>query len=66
MAHTAAAQISGHVILVPPGSTVRKLEERGTWSYVEIPQSRAEDNLHGWLPTADLVPVWPYEPALLP
>ena len=66
MAHTAATQISGHVILVPPGSTVRKLEVRGAWTYVEIPQARAEENLRGWLPTSGLVPVWPYEPGLLP
>ena len=64
LAHTAAAEISGHVISVPAGSTVRCLEKRGAWTYVEIPQE--DENVFGWLPSAGLEPVWPYDPNKLP
>ncbi len=63
-AHTAAAESSGQVIIVPTGSTVRRLDERGGWTYVEIPQH--DESLFGWLPSKSLVAVWPYDPALLP
>lgn len=63
-AHTAAAEISGHVIAIPSGSTVRRIEERGAWAYVEIPQQ--DENVFGWLLAKDLVPVWPYDPRVLP
>ncbi|MDB6119747.1 MAG: repeat-containing protein, partial [Verrucomicrobiaceae bacterium] len=63
-AHTAAAEISGHVIAIPPGSTVRRIEERGAWCYVEVPQP--DGNVFGWLLNKDLVPVWPFDPAKLP
>ena len=63
-AHTAAAEISGHVIAVPAGSTMRRIEERGAWTYVEIPQP--DENVYGWLLAKDLVPVWPYDPKMLP
>ena len=64
LAHTAAAEISGHIISVPPGSTVKRLETRGAWTYVEIPQP--DENVFGWLKTKDLEPVWPYDIAMLP
>ena len=63
-AHTAATQTSGSVITVPPGSVVRKLDVRGNWTYVEIPQNN--EDLRGWLPTNQLEPVWPYDAAKLP
>lgn len=63
-AHTAASQTSGSVIPVPPGSVVRKLNERGAWTYVEIPQPN--ESLRGWLPTKDIEPWWPYDAAKLP
>ncbi len=63
-AHTAATQVSGNVISVPPGSVVRKLQERGNWTYVEIPQPG--ESLRGWLPSNQLEAWWPYEAAKLP
>jgi hypothetical protein len=36
-AYTAATVTSGTVSPLPPGSEVRKLEDRGAWCYVEIP-----------------------------
>ena len=63
-AHTAASQVSGSVIIVPPGSVVRRISERGKWSYVEIPQP--EEQLRGWLPTEQIEPWWPYDVAKLP
>ncbi len=63
-AHTAATQVSGNVIAVPSGSVVRKLQERGNWTYVEIPQPG--DSLRGWLPTNQLEAWWPYDAVKLP
>lgn len=63
-AHTAASQTSGSVIPVPPGSVVRKISERGEWTYVEIPQPG--ESLRGWLPTRELEAWWPYDAAKLP
>lgn len=63
-AHTAASQVSGSVIMVPPGSVVRRISERGKWTYVEIPQP--EEHLRGWLPTEQIEPWWPYDVAKLP
>ena len=63
-AHTAASQVSGSVIMVPPGSVVRCISERGTWTYVEIPQPG--EPLRGWLPTDQIEPWWPYDVAKLP
>ena len=63
-AHTAASTVSGSVIIVPPGSVVRRISERGKWTYVEIPQP--EEHLRGWLPTDQIEPWWPYDVAKLP
>lgn len=63
-AHTAATQVSGSVINVPQGSVVRRLEQRGNWTYVEIPQN--DDALRGWLPSNQLKDMWPYDAAKLP
>ena len=63
-AHTAASQVSGSVIMVPPGSVVRCISKRGTWTYVEIPQPG--EPLRGWLPTDQIEPWWPYDVAKLP
>ncbi len=62
--HTAATQVSGSVIALPAGSVVRKVEQRGTWTYVEIPQET--EPLRGWLPSSQLQDYWPYDPAMLP
>jgi len=63
-AHTAASQVSGSVIPVPPGSVVRKLSERGSWTYLEIPQPG--ESLRGWLPSNQIEPWWPFEVGKLP
>ncbi len=63
-ARTAATATSGSVIPVPPGSIIRRLNERGAWSYVEIAQPG--ESLRGWLESESLVPLWPYDAALLP
>lgn len=62
--HTSATVVSGHVIPTPEGSVVRRLEERGTWTYAEA--TDGEEKLRGWIPTESLVAYWPYDPALLP
>lgn len=63
-AHTAATKVSGTVIPVPQGSVVQKLEERGKWAYVVIPQPG--EDLRGWLPVHELEAFWPFDPAKLP
>ena len=63
-AHTAATKVSGTVIAVPQGSVVQKLEERGKWAYVVIPQPG--EDLRGWLPLHELEAFWPFDPAKLP
>ncbi len=62
--HTAAAVISGQVIATPEGSVLRRLEERGTWTYAEA--NDGEEKLRGWIPSDSLVAFWPYDPRLLP
>ena len=63
-AHTAATKVSGTVIPVPQGSVVQKLEERGKWAYVVIPQPG--EDLRGWLPVHELEAFWPFDLAKLP
>lgn len=63
-AHTAATKVSGTVIPVPQGSVVQKIEERGKWAYVVIPQPG--EDLRGWLPVHELEAFWPFDPAKLP
>ncbi len=62
-AYTAASTTSGTVIDLPPGSEVRKLEDRGTWSYVEIPTKNddptKEQHHRGWVQNEALSPFWP-------
>lgn len=64
IAHTAASQVSGTVINVPPGSVVRVLNTRGSWTYIEIPSTN--EILRGWLPTGQIESWWPFDPAQLP
>jgi hypothetical protein len=63
-AHTAASVTSGNVITLPPGSEVRKLDDRGAWCYVEIPSSHGETN-RGWVQKEILSPFWPFKPGYL-
>ena len=62
-AFTAATVTSGSVSALPPGSSVRILEDRNLWSYVEIPAEG--DYRRGWVQTAALTRFWPYDPGYL-
>lgn len=57
IAYTAASTTSGSVIQLPPGSEVRKLEDRGAWCYVEIPTEG--EHRRGWVQNDALSPFWP-------
>lgn len=63
-AYTSATVTSGSVIDLPPGSQLRLLEKRGSWSYVEIPSSG--DHVRGWVESGKYTPLWPWDTALLP
>lgn len=64
-AHTAASSTSGTVMdSVPAGSTVRLLEKRGAWSYVEIPGE--PDPLRGWIESDSMAALWPWPVEWLP
>ena len=64
IAYTAASVTSGTVSSLPPGSEVRKLNDRGVWSYVEIPSTNATP-LRGWVQNEVLSPFWPFKPEYL-
>jgi hypothetical protein len=63
-AYTAASVTSGSVTPLPPGSEVRKLNDRGAWSYVEIPSVNSPP-LRGWVQNEMLSPFWPFKPEYL-
>jgi hypothetical protein len=65
LAYTAATVTSGSVSKLPPGSEVRKLEDRGSWCYVEIPVENG--TRRGWVQSDVLTPFWPkdFSPAYL-
>lgn len=58
-AYTAATVTAGTVSSLPPGSEIRRLEDRGIWSYVEIPGE--DQNRRGWVQNAAFEPLWPYQ-----
>lgn len=58
-AYTAATISSGSVRALPPGSEVRKLQDHGTWYYVEIPSE--DEELRGWVRAETLTPFWPFD-----
>ncbi len=63
--HTAASSTSGTVMdLLPAGSTVRLLEKRGAWSYIEIPGQ--PDPLRGWIETDSIASLWPWPAEWVP
>lgn len=63
-AFTAATRTSGSVADLPPGSQVRRLEDRGAWCYVEIPDPI--EPVRGWVETIAITDLWPWSPELLP
>lgn len=62
-AFTAATVTSGSVVALPQGSEIRKLEDRGTWCYVEIPTEG--EFRRGWVQSEVLTPFWPFEKGYL-
>ncbi len=65
-AYTAATVTGGTVINLPAGSSVRTLEERGDWLYVQTPPTDAHpDGLLGWMQKETLSPFWPFDPGYL-
>jgi len=67
-AYSAASTTSSSLVQLPPGSQVRRIEDRGTWCYVEFhteSQSPGRGNLRGWVQTESTTPLWPYDPACL-
>ncbi len=67
-AYAAASTTSNSLAPLPPGSQVRKIEDRGSWSYVEFhyenPAPEGKD-IRGWVQTEFITPLWPYDPACL-
>ncbi|QIF02139.1 hypothetical protein G5S37_11540 [Roseimicrobium sp. ORNL1] len=64
--YTAASTTAGRVIDLPPGSQVRKLEERGAWTYVETwsgdPSSKDSGQMiRGWVQNDALSTFWPFD-----
>ncbi|CAN5912569.1 hypothetical protein BH11VER1_BH11VER1_18620 [soil metagenome] len=57
--YASATVTSGSVIKLPPGSEVRRLEDRGDWSYVEV-QTEQQEARRGWIKNSTVVPLWPY------
>jgi hypothetical protein len=64
--HASATVVAGQVISTPEGSVVKVVDQRGTWTYAEVKVGENEEVLRGWIPSASLSPVWPYDPSLLP
>jgi tetratricopeptide (TPR) repeat protein len=67
-AYSAASTTSSSLVQLPPGSQVRRIENRGTWCYVEFHTenpSPGRGNLRGWVQTESTTPLWPYDPACL-
>jgi hypothetical protein len=62
-AYTAATVTSGDVMTLPPGSQVRRLEDRGAWQYIEMPTK--DDFKRGWVKAETLTPFWPFAPGYL-
>lgn len=66
--YTSATTTGGKVIALPLGSQVRKLEERGAWSYVETWRAESSDNgqmYRGWVQNSALSAYWPFDASFL-
>jgi hypothetical protein len=58
----APADTADTLIAINAGSLVRLVEQRGAWSYVELPGS---SGTRGWMKTATLEKLWPYALGLI-
>lgn len=67
--YTAATTTAGRVIALPPGSQVRKLEERGAWTYVETWREESSGGLgqmyRGWVQNDAMSAFWPFDAKFL-
>lgn len=68
--YTAATTTAGRVIALPPGSQVRKLEERGAWTYVETWREETGSGavgqmFRGWVQNDALSTFWPFDAKFL-
>lgn len=66
-AYTAASVTStGQVVPLPVGSEVRRLNDEGAWSYVEIPSRDInKEPARGWVQNEKLSSFWPFDPGYL-
>lgn len=67
---TAASTTAGKVIDLPPGSQVRKLEERGAWTYMETWREETGSGavgqmFRGWVQKDALSEFWPFDARFL-
>ncbi len=58
----APADTADTLIAINAGSLVRLVEQRGAWSYIELPGS---SGTRGWLKTSTLEKLWPYAVGLV-
>ncbi len=66
--YTSATTTAGKVIPLPPGSQVRKLEDRGAWSYIETwrEESAGTGQMYrGWVQNSAISPFWPFDATYL-
>lgn len=69
-AATTTAGKAGKVISLPVGSQVRRLEDRGLWSYIEVWREDREANgggefYRGWVQNDALAAFWPFDAKFL-
>lgn len=64
MVYTSATVTGGSVTKLPPGSELRRLEDRGDWTYVEV-CTEQQDLRRGWVKNSAFAPLWPYDAAYL-
>ena len=60
-AYAAPAEASSSVMTLPSGSEVVPIEARGNWLYCIIPGGADDQPLRGWIRSAKLEPLWPYQ-----
>jgi tetratricopeptide (TPR) repeat protein len=60
VALTSPAEDSKDVISLPPGTEVDVVAQRAAWTYVAIP-----GDLRGWVQSAELAPLWPFDVSFL-